>query len=72
MCSPWHGRAWHGPAPGPLGVDGAGHGVGGRSFEPLEGRGVAAPAGDVEEGIRYLHYDEGDDTGEDDGLGADI
>ncbi|WP_457186210.1 ABC transporter ATP-binding protein [Nocardioides sp. P5_E3] len=32
--------------------------------------------GDVEEGIHYLHYDEGDegdeDSGEDDGLGADI
>ena len=30
--------------------------------------------GDVEEGIRYLHYDESDDSGddEDDGLGADI
>ena len=29
--------------------------------------------GDVEEGIHYLHYDEGDDdSGEDDGLGADV
>ena len=29
--------------------------------------------GDVDEGIRYLHYDEGDDDGgDDDGLGADI
>jgi ABC-2 type transport system ATP-binding protein len=28
--------------------------------------------GAVEEGIRYLHYDESDDNSDDDGLGADI
>ena len=28
--------------------------------------------GDVDEGIKYLHYDEGDDDNGDDGLGADI